>query len=297
MNPLVTLPDAEPVGSTAGLSNLKSLSGATVAAGALSFTAASQSAVIDTKGFGGVSLTVSGFGSATLAVQWCDTTDGAFTSGAVRTVGNIGAAADATTITADGQYVANNGGRYLKITTTGWVSGTQVVRPTLRREAFPVRAVFTTAASVGYTATATFTPAAAAYSANDVMDVAKTFASIGPAGGGEVLITTARLQIATTAVQSGETSYDLHFYSATPPSAHADNDAWDEPSGDRTTYLGKISLGTPVDIGSTLEIKTNGINEQITVPSGGTLYAELVTVGAFTATAVARKVTIHAVAI
>lgn len=146
-----------------------------------------------------------------------------------------------------------------------------------------------------FTATATFTPTAAAYSANDVMDVAKELTVVGPILGGEVMITSASLQVATTALQSGEASYDLQLYSVTPPSAHADNDAWDLPSGDRTAHLSTISLGTPVDLGSTLKIETDGINKQITVPAGGSLFAELVTVGGFTATAVARKVVLHGI--
>ena len=160
---------------------------------------------------------------------------------------------------------------------------------------------FATLASQGYTATATFTPAAAAYSANDVMDVAQTMTWVDNNGvtfaGGDLMITTVELLVSETAVQSGETSYNLQKYNVTPPSAHADNAAWDLPSGDRASYQGATSLGTPVDIGSSLYLKTNGIYEQITVPTTGKTFAELVTVGAFTATATARKVTLHAVAL
>lgn len=161
-------------------------------------------------------------------------------------------------------------------------------------------------ASSGFAATATFTPAAAAYSAGDVMDVAKELVLTnssgqpftgrgGDGGGGEYLITSSMLMVSETAVQAGETSYLLKLYNVTPPSAHADNAAWDLPSGDRAAYLGSLSLGAPVDIGSTLVVETDDLRKQITVPSTGKIFAELVTASAFTATATARKVTLHGV--
>ena len=152
--------------------------------------------------------------------------------------------------------------------------------------------------SYGFRATATFTPAAAAYSANDVISVAQELAGIGPISGGEVMITAASLLISETALQASEASYTLHLYSVTPPSAHADNAAWDLPSGDRASYLGYVTLGTPVDIGSSLWIQTDKINSVFTVPAsaaGGSLFGELVTAAGFTATATARKVTLHGV--
>lgn len=146
--------------------------------------------------------------------------------------------------------------------------------------------------SPAYSATATFTPAAAAYLAGDVMDVAKALSL--PAG--EMLIKSASLQVAHTALIAGEGAYYLALYNVTPPSAHADNDAWDVPAGDRAAFLGRIDLGTPVDLGSTLQMVTIEINLPVTVPVGG-LYAELVTANAFTPTAVARKVVLKGVAI
>lgn len=148
-----------------------------------------------------------------------------------------------------------------------------------------------------YSSSASFTPAAAAYLANDTMDVAQEFTGIGPDAGGEVMITSVALQVAHTAVISGETSYRLYLYNVTPPSALSDNAAFDIPSGDRASSLGYVDLGTPVDLGSTLYVETNGVNKQITVPAGGSVFGYLVTNGAFTATAAARKVTLHSVAI
>ena len=144
----------------------------------------------------------------------------------------------------------------------------------------------------GFTSSATFTPAAAAYLAGDIMQGARELTNIGPAGGGEVLIVNTRLRIDHTAVISGETSYTLHLYSVTPPSALADNAVWDLPSGDRASYMGSVALGTPVDLGSTLFVEQTGLAKQVTVPAGGSLFGYLVTNGGFTATAAARTLLI-----
>lgn len=140
--------------------------------------------------------------------------------------------------------------------------------------------------------TATFAAAAAAIGAGDVMGGAQIFLGIGPHGGGAIMITGAVLEIETTGLQSGEGDYRLELYSVTPPSALADNAAFDIPEGDRAAHIGTIELGTPVDKGSTCKIETDGINKQVTVPPGGNLFAYLVTVAGFTATAVDRNVTL-----
>ena len=141
-----------------------------------------------------------------------------------------------------------------------------------------------------YVSTASFprTADANAYSANDVVGAATgitaalTFAGIGPAVGGEVIITTAQLEIDVASVPSGMTSFRLYLYSGAPPSALGDNAAWDLPAGDRNSFLGYVDLGTPVDLGSTLYVETLQINKQLTVPSGGAVRAYLVTIGGYT---------------
>ncbi len=148
--------------------------------------------------------------------------------------------------------------------------------------------------STAYTSSANFTPANAAHSANDTMGAAATFASIGPSGG-TIRILGCKLLIEHTAIVSGETSYLLYLYNVTPPSALADGDAFDVPSGDRASFLGYIELGTPVDLGSTLYVQTKDVNLDVKL-AGTSLFAYLVTVGAFTPTAAIRKVTLHAVA-
>lgn len=141
------------------------------------------------------------------------------------------------------------------------------------------------------------------YTANDVLGPATgstaaiTFANMGPSGGGEIIITSATFERDAAAIISGETSYTLHLYNVTPPSALGDNTAFDLPSGDRASYLGSISLGAPVDLGSTLFVATDLINKQITLASSS-LFGYLVTVGGYTPAASAvHLVGLHSVGV
>lgn len=139
---------------------------------------------------------------------------------------------------------------------------------------------------------ATFTAVAAPIGAGDVMGGAQEFSNFGPQIGGPMLIMSATLLVAHTALIASEDDYVLHLYNVTPPSALADNAAWDLPAGDRAAYLGNIAFEVPVDLGSTLWIETNNINKMIEVPSGGRLFGYLVTVAGFTPTAAERIVTL-----
>lgn len=151
----------------------------------------------------------------------------------------------------------------------------------------------------GIVATASFTPAAAAYGAGDLVSVAQEFAFTYADGsripGGSIIrITSAVTKIDQTAVISGETSYTLQLYNVTPPSAQADNAAWTLASGDLSAYRGSISLGTPVDLGAACFVKTGALSEDTRL-IGTSLYGQLITVGAFTATAVARQITLYGI--
>lgn len=146
------------------------------------------------------------------------------------------------------------------------------------------------------TATASFTPAAAAYSAGDTMDVAKELAFTYADGrsvptGSLIRILTSVLKIDTTGLQASEAAYTLYCYSVTPPSALADNAAWTLASGDLSSYRGAISLGTPVDLGAALYVRSGGIDTDFNL-AGTSLFGSLVTVAGFTATAVARQVSL-----
>ena len=149
----------------------------------------------------------------------------------------------------------------------------------------------TTAASAGYSAqTPTTRPNdTAAYSAGDVLGVATnatsaiTFANIGPASG-FIEISDADLRIDISAIPAGMTSFRLHLYNVTPPSAIFDNVAWDLPAGDRASYLGYIDLGTPVVAGSsTLFAQTNGLAvKRLAMGATTSLFGYLVTNGGYT---------------
>lgn len=119
-----------------------------------------------------------------------------------------------------------------------------------------------------------------------------TFPAIG-AVGANVYVTSVDLRIDIAAVSSGMTSFRLYLYNVTPPSALADNAAWDLPAGDRAGFVGYIDLGTPVDLGSTLYVQTDQVYRQLKLdPAGTALYGYLVTNGAIVPAAVSEVYTV-----
>lgn len=134
-----------------------------------------------------------------------------------------------------------------------------------------------------------------AYAANDVLGGALDLGVLGPSAK-SVLITGVQLEADIAAIPAGMTTFNLYLFSVTPPSAVADNGAFDIPAGDRASFLGKIALGAPVDEGSTLYCEANGINKQVKL-AGTNLFAYLVTVGGFTPAANSEvyKLTLHTV--
>lgn len=135
-------------------------------------------------------------------------------------------------------------------------------------------------AAVSYTRPANTT----AYAANDVEGAtaaAFTFPNMGPPGG-EIIITSAALEKDVAAVPSGQSSYRLYLYNVTPPSALADNAAFDLPSGDRASFLGFLDIGAPVDLGSTCYVRSDNIGMQVRLAASGSLFGYLVTSGAYT---------------
>lgn len=151
----------------------------------------------------------------------------------------------------------------------------------------------------GVSASASFTPAAAAYGALDIMSVAQAFAFTYSDGtavqpGSLIRIYTTVLKADVSALQASEAAYSLAMYSITPPSAQADNAAWTLASADLPYYLGTLALGTMVDAGAALYVKAQPTaNQDFKLASGvSSIYGELVTTPGFTATAVARQVTL-----
>ena len=137
-------------------------------------------------------------------------------------------------------------------------------------------------------ATVTRTADTNAYGAGDVIGAATgstaalTFAEIGEIGS-HIVVLDADLRIDINAVPSGMTSFKLHLYNVTPPSALGDNAVFNLPAGDRASYLGYIDLGTPVDQGDTLFVQTAGTgSKQIKMGATTSLFGYLVTTGAYT---------------
>lgn len=141
-----------------------------------------------------------------------------------------------------------------------------------------------------------------AYTANDVIGAATgstacvEFVGLSKFPLGDILITSTELEIDASAVISGETSYRLYLYGITAPSALGDNAAWDLPSGDRASFVGYVDLGTPVDLGSTLYVRIDGVNAHFKMGATTSLFGYLVTIGGYTPTSArVYKVTLHAV--
>jgi uncharacterized protein (DUF2141 family) len=149
----------------------------------------------------------------------------------------------------------------------------------------------TTIAAPGLSASATFTPAASSHTAIDCNGAAGTFA-LGAVSAGRVMITDASLEIDGATAEA--TAWRLYLYNVTPPSAYADDAAWDLGSGDRASFLGYVDLGTAVDLGSTQWVQQSGLNRSIKL-AGTSVYGYLVNLTTLTPAAVAHIVTLNAV--
>lgn len=138
----------------------------------------------------------------------------------------------------------------------------------------------------GYRGTSTVTRPAntTPYSIGDVVGGALTIATIGPANG-HIYITDSKFMMNITAVPAGLSSFTLHLYNVTPPSAIADNSPFTLGSGDRSSYMGSIPLGTPALVGigtGTPYAQQTQLNAGFTMPAGTDLYGYLVTSVAYT---------------
>jgi hypothetical protein len=115
--------------------------------------------------------------------------------------------------------------------------------------------------------------------------------ALGAPSGCVFRITDVSLLIAGGTIET--TVWTLHLYNVTPPSALADDAAFNLPSGDRTAYLGSISIPQVVDLGDTLYIKSANDSTLGTFKLAGTsLFGYLTNVTTLTPQAVAHTVTI-----
>lgn len=144
---------------------------------------------------------------------------------------------------------------------------------------------------VGVSASASFTPAASSHTAGDVVGGAQTFA-LGALSASVFMITDAVLLINSGTAQA--TAWRLYLYNVTPPSATADDGAWDLPSGDQASFLGYIDLGTAIDLGSTQWVENHGVNKTIKL-SGTGVFGYLVNLTTLTTAAVAHTVKLYGV--
>jgi len=123
-----------------------------------------------------------------------------------------------------------------------------------------------------------------AYTALDVVGAtaaAIELPLIGPAAG-HITITDIDLRMDVSAVPAGMTTFRLHFYNITPPSALADNAAWDLASGDRASYLGFADLVVPVDFGATIFSQNLAVNKRVLMGATTSLFTYLQTTAGFT---------------
>lgn len=126
------------------------------------------------------------------------------------------------------------------------------------------------------------------YTANDVVGNATTgvltFTTMGRVGGQDIIITDVDFRVDLASVPASMSTFRLHLYDVTPPSALLDNAPWDLPAGDRDAYLGYVDITIPIDIGSTLHVQVTNMYKKIRVASSGSLFGYLVTAGGYTPT-------------
>jgi hypothetical protein len=140
-----------------------------------------------------------------------------------------------------------------------------------------------------YSASASFTPAAASHTAGDAVGVAAEFALAAPSA------SLLRIVSASMLVAGGtnETStWRVYLFSVTPPSALADDAPFVLASGDRASFLGYFDFAQLVDVGDTLYIEATP-NKVIRL-TGTSVFAYLVNLTTVTPAAIARTITIHA---
>jgi|SRR6185369_6770900 len=151
-----------------------------------------------------------------------------------------------------------------------------------------------------FSASATFTPAAAGHTTPAVVGVATEFVlkdrnGSPPSSGSHLRITSATLQINGGTIET--TAWRLHLYSVTPPSAYADAATHDISNAtDLTSYLGYVDLSQVLDLGTTLYIDMPNLNKQIKL-TGTSVFGYLVNGTTLTPQAVAHIVTLQCQAI
>lgn len=152
-------------------------------------------------------------------------------------------------------------------------------------------------AGLGYLSITTITRAAntTAYTANDVYGAAFEITNIGSSGG-YIFLDSIDIMFNITALPSGMGAFSVYLYSSPPPSAITDNLPFSISSGDRASLITKLGLDLTAFLargGGTVVAERVDIRREIKLATGSTsLWAYLVTLGAFTPAANSETATI-----
>jgi len=144
-------------------------------------------------------------------------------------------------------------------------------------------AIFRTLSNeTGFVSTATIqrTSGNTSYQLNDVYGSIVQLSNIGPSGG-NIFINNIKIMFNTSTPPTGMTSLVIYLYSASPPSAIADNSLFNGASADRNFHLTEDGIILPIATmrgsGSFFAMASN-INRQVKLATGSTsLWAYLVT--------------------
>jgi hypothetical protein len=151
----------------------------------------------------------------------------------------------------------------------------------------------------GFSASATFTPAANSHVAGDSVGVAAEFVlkdrmGAPPASGSRLKITSATLIINHATIET--TAWRVHLFNVTPPSALADDAAFVLAAGDRASYLGYVDISQVLDLVDTQYIDMPGLNKHIKL-LGTSVFGYLVNGTTLTPNAADHIVTLFAEAV
>lgn len=95
----------------------------------------------------------------------------------------------------------------------------------------------------------------------------------------DIIVTKLLFQLGIASVPAGMTSFRARFYRGAPPSQIADNAAWSVPLADMPFVQGYADLGTPADVGASLESQLDQANTPLRCDKRGDVYVYVVTNG------------------
>lgn len=182
----------------------------------------------------------------------------------------------------------DKGGAHVQVVQVD-VGDDSTVTPLTQGRAAAAASVPVVVAVSGFSAAATFTPAAASHVANDCNGAAQEFAFVAPSAC-VLLITDAMLSIAGATAEA--TAWRLYLYNVTPPSAIADDAQFDfTVATDGASFLGYIDLGTAIDLGGGQFVQNVGVNKAVKL-AGTSVFGYLVNLTTLTPANVAHAVTL-----